>query len=510
MTTTDEDDLGRGRKVNPALLVAVFLGTFMALLDMSIVTVALPAIQSDLSAGLAGIQWVIDSYVLCLSSLMLSGGALGDRYGRKRLWLSGVVLFTAGSALCAVASDLPVLVGGRLVQGMAAALLVPGALSILTQSFPHAAQRARLIGWWGMFGGLSVVLGPVLGGLLVDQFGWRSIFLINVPLGLLTLSLGVAAIPESADPAHASVDVPGQALGVLWLGALSYALITGRGVGWTSPPTLTMLVVAIVAFVAFIVAELRADHPMLPVRYFASATFAVTNAVSFMLGFGSYAIFFFLSLYLQQVRHHSATAAGLRFLPLCGAIMLVSVVSGRLTGRHGPRMPMIGGYSLIGLGLLGMCLFEPDTSDLVIGLVFAVTGLGMGMALPATNASVFITVPRQRSGSAAATVNATRQTGTALGVAILGGIISDCAVPVAHQLLEPYGMSDSARQRLAESIVLHHGAAPATDGLLPPTPAAEIFAQAFASGFHVSAAVAGAVSLTAAVFVAVTRWEASE
>lgn len=508
MTTTDEVDLSHARKVKPALLAAVFLGTFMALLDMSIVTVALPAIQSGLSAGMSGVQWVIDSYILCLSSLMLSGGALGDRYGRKRLWLIGVALFTAGSALCVVATSLPVLVCGRFVQGTAAALLVPGALSILTQSFPHAAQRARLIGWWGMFGGISVVLGPVLGGLLVDQFGWPSIFLINVPLGLLTLSLGFAAIPETADPAHASVDVQGQALGVLWLGALSYALITGRDVGWASPPTLIILIVAIVTFIAFIMVELRADHPMLPVRYFKSAPFAATNAASFILGFGSYAIFFFVSLYLQQVRHHSATAAGLRFLPLCCAIMLVSVVSGRLTGRHGPRIPMIGGYTLTGLGLLGMCLFEPDTSDLIIGLVSAVTGLGMGMALPATNAAVFITVPRERSGTAAATVNATRQTGTALGVAILGGVISAYAVPVASQLLEPYDVPDSARQWVAEFIVLHSGGAP--DGFLPPSAAAEVFARAFADGFQVSAAIAGVVSLIAAALVAASRWDTYE
>lgn len=505
MTVPDEADLPHARKVHPLLLAAVFLGTFMALLDMSIVTVALPAIQSDLSAGMAGVQWVVDSYILCLSSLMLSGGALGDRYGRRRLWLSGVALFTAGSALCAIATGLSVLVCGRLIQGTAAAFLVPGALSILTQSFPHTAQRARLIGWWGMFGGLSVVLGPVLGGLLVDQFGWPSIFLINVPLGLLTLSLGFAAIPESADPAHASIDFPGQVLSVLWLGALSYALITGRGTGWTSPSPLIALVVALVAFIAFVAVELSADHPMLPIRYFKNTAFAATNAASFILGFGSYAIFFFLSLYLQQVRHHSATAAGMRFLPLCGAIMLVSVVSGRLTGRHGPRIPMIGGYTLTGLGLLGMCLFEPDTSDLVIGLVSAVTGLGMGMALPATNASVFITVPRERSGTAAATVNATRQTGTALGVAILGGVISAYAVPVASQLLEPYAVPDSARQRVAEFIVLHGGAAPV--GFLPTNAAAEVFARAFADGFHVSAAIAGAISLIAAALVAASRWD---
>jgi MFS transporter, DHA2 family, methylenomycin A resistance protein len=306
-----------------------------------------------------------------------------------------------------------------------------------------------------MFGSLSVVAGPIVGGVLVDQFGWPSIFLINLPLGLVTLAIGFGSIRETSDPAHTSLDLLGQLFGIVWLGALSFALIAGRSDRWVSVSTLAILAVASVAFVAFIIIERRSPQPMLPIQFFRDARFTVTNVASFLLGFGSFAMFFFLSLYLQQVQGYSATAAGLRFLPLCGAIMLVSVVSGRLTGHYGPRWPMAAGYGFTGIGLFGMCLFEPHTSDLVVGLIFAVTGLGMGLALPATNASAFIAVPRQRSGIASATVNATRQTGTALGVAVLGGLIGS---------------------------------------------------GAFCSGFHASALIAGGVSLAAAALVLRTTW----
>ncbi|MDT2024402.1 MFS transporter [Methylocella sp. CPCC 101449] len=220
------------------VLTAVYLGTLMASLAISIVTVALPAIQAALKVDFSGLQWVVGAYALCLSAFMLSAGPLSDRYGRKRVWLVGVALFILGSAVCAAAPSLSVLIAGSALQGMAGAVVIPGSLSILTQAFPDPHERAHVIGGWSSFSGIALIVGPILGGLLVDHVSWRSIFLINLPLGALTLLIGLSGLQESADPDQASFDPIGQVLSALCLGALAYALIGAGQVGWTAPSTL--------------------------------------------------------------------------------------------------------------------------------------------------------------------------------------------------------------------------------------------------------------------------------
>ncbi|GAA1912480.1 hypothetical protein GCM10009753_50540 [Streptantibioticus ferralitis] len=294
-------------------------------------------------------------------------------------------MFTIGSAICAFAPGVGVLIAGRVVQGVAAATITPGALSLLAQAFPDPATRARVIGMWGTCSGLAVVLGPVLGGILVDRFGWASIFLVNLPLGVLTLVLGVRCIPESADPDHAALDPAGQVMGVIWLGALSYALVEGGHRGWGAASTLTTLAVAAVGLTVFLVLELRQSHPMLPVRLFGRAAFAVINAASFLLGFGAYAVYFLLSLYQQQVRANSPTMTGLEFLPLSVAIAVAATYAGRLTGRFGPRRPLLAGYGLVAVSLLAMLTLGPDTGYPLLALLFAVLGVGMGLAITPTN-----------------------------------------------------------------------------------------------------------------------------
>ncbi|HEY8371562.1 MAG TPA: MFS transporter [Pseudonocardiaceae bacterium] len=417
------------RTGNIALLSALFLTSFMALLCMSIVNVALPAMQADLSAEVADLQWIVNSYTLCLSSLVLGGGALGDRYGRRRVLAGGVLLFLVGSLVCALAGHIGVLIAGRVVQGVGAALLVPGTMAVLGHSFPDPAQRARVLGLWGLFGGMAPVVGPVLGGALVDHLGWPSIFLLNLPLGLLALVLVLRAVPESADPDQASLDPAGQLLAAAALAGLCYALIDAGQHGWHDT-TWWLLAGSAVGIVAFLWVEHRQPHPMLPVRLFADRTFAATAGVSLLLGFGAYGAFVFLPMYLQQVQGHSAGRSGLELVPMTLAVVIASPLAGRLTARLGPRPPLALGYGCIALGLFGMVTLGPSTGYPLVGTLFATTGFGMGLVMTPASAAALASAPRQRSGAASAVVNAARQTGTALGVALLGALLTARAAAV--------------------------------------------------------------------------------
>jgi EmrB/QacA subfamily drug resistance transporter len=402
------------------MVLAVFLGTFMSLLDVSVVNVALPAMQTELSAGFSTIQWVVDSYTLCLSALILTGGSLADRFGRKRLYLGGLAVFVLGSFLCAVAASTTLLILGRLVQGVGAAAVAPGALSLLVQGFPEKRQQARMIGLWGACVALAVVVGPLVGGVLTDAFGWPAIFLINLPLGAIALSAGWRGIAESADPEHASADPAGQVLAIGWLAALTYAVLEAGHRGWASPLILTLLAVAVVLFAVFVVVERKVARPMLPAGLFARPRFTVVTFSSFVLGFGAYGSFYLLSLFLQQVQGASAAETGVRLLPYSLGIAAGSVVGGRIGGDR----VMLTGYTMIGGGLLSLLLIQPESGYPLIGVLFGILGVGMGFAITTTNSAGVSAVGRERSGTAAATINAARQTGTALGIAALGAIVN--------------------------------------------------------------------------------------
>ncbi|MEO5755827.1 MAG: DHA2 family efflux MFS transporter permease subunit [Mesorhizobium sp.] len=352
------------------LVAAVYLGSFVALLDVSIVNVALPTIQQALRTDFSGLQWVVDSYTLCLSAFMLSSGLIGDRYGRKRSWLAGVGIFVAGSLICAVAPSLAVLLAGRVVQGIAGSLLIPGALSILTQAFPDPRERAGVIGGWASFAAISLLVGPVLGGILVDTVGWQSIFLINLPLGLVTIVIGALSIGETAHPEHAHLDLVGLALSILWLGALTFGLISAGETGWSDPRTVTAIAAGIVGLAAFLIFEARTARPMLPLGLFRDVRFAVANVASFALGLTSYTSVFLYSMFLQQVQGWSPTRTGLCMAPTFIVQIVVSPWIGRLSARYGHSALMAIGYALIGLCMLGMCWAGPSTPYGVIGLLF--------------------------------------------------------------------------------------------------------------------------------------------
>lgn len=440
------------------MVLAVFLGTFMSLLDVSVVNVALPDMRVDLGAGFSTVQWVVDSYTLCLSALILSGGSLADRYGRKRLYLGGLAVFTVGSLVCALAPDATALILGRIVQGVGAAAVAPGALSLLVQGFPARRQQARMIGLWGACVALAVVVGPLVGGVLTDAFGWPSIFLINLPLGAIALVAGWRGIRESADPAHAGADPAGQVLAVGWLAALTYAVLEAGHLGWGSPLILSLLGVAAVLLAAFVVVERKVAKPMLPGALFTRPRFTVVTFSSFVLGFGAYGSFYLLSLFLQQVQGASPALTGVQFLPYSLGIAAGSVLGGRIGGDR----LMIVGYTMIGAGLLSLLVIAPGTAYPLTGVLFAVLGVGMGFAITTTNSAGVGAVGRERSGTAAAILNAARQTGTALGIAALGAIVN------AH-----LGGGDDP--------------------------------NAFTAGLHVSLGLAGGLTLVAAALVASVR-----
>jgi MFS transporter, DHA2 family, methylenomycin A resistance protein len=480
------------------LLVAVFLGTFMALLDVSIVSVALPAMQRDLHVSLAALQWVVDAYTLCLSALVLSGGSLGDRFGRKRLFLAGIGGFAIGSGICAVSANYPMLVTGRVVQGIAAAALMPGALSILGHSFPEPGLRARVIGLWGACSGLALVAGPLLGGILVDAASWPWIFVINVPLGVLALAVGWRHIPESADPAHASVDPGGQLLGVGWLGALAFGFIEAGNVGWTSPAALIGFAASAVVFAAFVVAELRSSAPMLPIRLFADARFALVNVASFVMGFSAFATFVILSLFLQDLQRDSALVTGLHYLPLCLGEVLTAMIGARITASRGTRLPIVIGYAVMGASLLAMTTFSAATGGIWLSVVLALLGTGMGLGLPPVNVAAMAAVPRERSGIASATTNAVRQTGTTLGIALLGAILTTQAAQRLSASLVAAGTAPGVAHQAAIQAVTLHSFRVGAGVHANAAALAHLYGLAFGLGFRVAMAVAGLTSLAMA------------
>ncbi|WP_445286591.1 MFS transporter [Variovorax atrisoli] len=477
-----------------ALIAAVYLGSFIATLDVSIVNVALPTLQRALSTDLAGLQWVIDIYALCLSAFMLSAGPLGDRYGRKRAWLAGVAVFTLGSAMCAMAGSLPTLLAGRAVQGVAGALMIPGALSLLAHAFPDPAERARVIGGWSSFTALSLILGPLLGGLLVDHAGWQSIFLINIPIGVLTVGLGLWGIRETSHPEHAALDPAGQVLSVLWLGALTYGLIVAGEYGWGSVQAASALVAAAIGLALFLMVEARVARPLLPLGLFRDARFSVANFASFVLGFSAYASLFFFSLFLQQVQGWSPSDTGWRLVPQFVATGIVASQFGRLARRFDVHTLMIAGYGLIGGAMLLLTLFSAGTPYAFLALVFVFLGAGTGLAVPATSTAVMALVPAQRSGMASATMNALRQAGMLIGIALLGTLMSTRATSLLADALAQAGLP-GARQAAVAAVARHD-----LSGLvaLDASVARDLLAAALAGGFHAAVACAGIVGLLAA------------
>ena len=408
---------------HPAVLLAVCLGYFMAVLDATVVNVSLPDMARGFGAGVAGMQWVVDGYALVFASLLLTMGAVGDRWGNKETFVAGLGLFTLASALCGVAPSIGALVGFRALQGVGAAVQVPASLALLRHHYHDPAERAEAIGVWAAATGVAVAAGPVVGGILTHAFTWRSVFLVNIPVGVAGIVLTLRHVPPVPRHDEGHLDLRAQALGIAALGALTFGLIQGGVWGWSSPPVVGTLVVATVAGALFYRGERRAEYPMLPLALFADRTFSAGNAVGAILSFGFYGELFLMSLFLQQVQHRSPLQAGLALLPQTAAVSVMNVVSGRITARRGPRPPMVAGLALAGVGLLLLARVGPRARLAAIVAPLLAVGLGSALTMPAMTAAVIEHTPRERAGIGSAVLNASRQVGGVVGIALLGALI---------------------------------------------------------------------------------------
>ncbi|SNX57520.1 DHA2 family methylenomycin A resistance protein-like MFS transporter [Streptomyces sp. TLI_55] len=397
-------------------LTAALLGFALITLDASVVNVALPAVGSSLGGGMTGLQWVVDAYTLAFAALMLSTGAFADRVGASRAYALGIALFSLASAACGLAPNLAALIGARVVQGVAAAVVLPASLALVRQAYDDPARRARAVAVWAAGGSVAVALGPVAGGALTTAWDWRGIFFVNLPLGAVALALLVRA-PRSR-PRPAPLDLPGQVAAVVTLTALTFAVIEGGATG------LVALVVAVVAGLLFLRIERRQPHPVVPLGLFRSRNISVAVAAGTACSVAFYGVVFVFSLFFQQVQGRSALYAGLLFLPMSALIGATNVVSGKLAGRYGPRLPMLIGQGVAVVGLLLLLSVGADTPPVLVALLLVPMALGCALTVPPLTAVMMEAVPAERAGLAAGVLNSARQVGGGLGIAVFGALVS--------------------------------------------------------------------------------------
>ena len=423
METTTAQRAHEETRTGPAALALICTGYFIVILDATVTNVALPSIGRGLHGSVTGLQWVVDAYTLSFAALLLTGGALAERLGGRRVFTAGLVIFGAASAACGLAPSLGVLVAARLIQGAGAAVLVPSSLLLLQAAFTDPGERARALGLWGAIAGVGAASGPVVGGVLVSVWSWRGVFFLNLPFVVAAL-LAAPRLAPVTRPRPRAVDLGGQVLAVAALGALTAALVEAGRLGWTSPVVLAGCVVSAAAWAAFAAVEHRGTDPMLPLGLFARRGFRTGTVVGLLINLGFYGQLFVMSLYFQDVRGYSALRTGLALLPEAALLTVASAVSGRLMARTGPRLPMLTGLLLGGAGLIGLVAAGTHTPYLALVLPMIAAGSGMALTMPAATSSVMESAPADRGGIASGVVNAARQAGGVLGVAILGSLVS--------------------------------------------------------------------------------------
>jgi DHA2 family methylenomycin A resistance protein-like MFS transporter len=413
----------RSRRDRTVLLTVTCLGQFMVLLDNTIVGAALPDMQHRLHTQLTGLQWIVDAYVLLVAMLLLSGGVFADRFGRKRVYLTGVAVFTAASVACSLAPSAGWLIAGRVLQGVGAAALSPASLALLVAAHPAPRERVRAIGLWAGLSGIGLAAGPVAGGVLTEAFGWPAIFLVNVPIGVVLLLAGLRTLEETRNPNAPAIDVPGTVLSVVGVGALTYSLIEGGARGWTSPAVLASSTAAVLLLAAFVAVEARRRAPMLPLRLFRQRLFTVSNTAMVVVGFALMGSSFFFSQFFVYVQGSSILRAGLQTLPTTLAMVIVSPYAGRLAARYGFRTVVTVGLAVAGPGLLALGTVDADTGYGNVWWRLTVVGVGFALTMSPLTGAAIQAVDPQEGGLASGISSTTRQIGAVLGVAVLGAVV---------------------------------------------------------------------------------------
>jgi EmrB/QacA subfamily drug resistance transporter len=442
-------------------LVAVALATFMTYLDNNIVNVAIPDIQRELGLSTAGIEWVVSGYILTFAGLLLAGGRLADAFGRRRLFVIGLAIFTASSLFAGLAGGATALIAARALQGIGAAAVTPTTLAIISATFTDPRERNAAVGVWGGVGALALAVGPVLGGFLTQHVSWQWIFWINVPFGIATMALGAWAIRESREDEPRRHDLAGVALSTASLFALTWALIEGHDRGWTSAGILGAFGLSALTALAFVVVERRVAEPMLDVRLFARREFTGGIVALMLWAFGLFGIYFFTSIYLQGVLGFSPTKAGAAFVPMAVLMAVSAVVSDRVAARYGAYRSTAFGMVAMGLGIASTALLGQDATYLSLMPSFAVIGVGGGLTIPLT-ATVLGVMPTGQAGVASAVFNASREVAGLLGITVIGAVLTSrqgAALAAGHTQVDAYLIGYRTGLVLAATLVLAGGAA---------------------------------------------------
>jgi DHA2 family methylenomycin A resistance protein-like MFS transporter len=422
------------RTVKPAsslTLAAMSLGYGVVQLDVTIVNTALNAISRGLGGGITELQWIVSTYTIAFAALILTTGALGDRIGAKRVFLAGFAIFTAASLVCALAPTIQILIAGRALQGLGAAILVPNSLALLNHAYREEKERGRAVSVWAAGASLALTAGPLAGGVLIALVGWRSIFFVNLPIGLGALWLAWRYAQETTPSPRHELDLPGQVLAIGWLGCLAAAMIEGGVLGWRNPYVLGGFAVAAALAVLFVLQERRAAQPMLPLSLFRNRVFSLMSLVGLLVNIAFYGLIFVLSLYFQQINGLSPLATGFAFVPMLGVILPTNLLAPRISERIG-ALPVIAlGATLSAAGSLGLLIAGRGTPYWALCLQTVALGAGLAVLVPPLTSTLLGSVAKARSGIAAAVLNAARQTGSVLGVSLFGSLLGHGGASVA-------------------------------------------------------------------------------
>jgi MFS transporter, DHA2 family, methylenomycin A resistance protein len=414
------------RIVNKAslTLAAMSLGYGVVQLDVTIVNVAVNSIGTSFGGNMAALQWVVSSYIIAFAAFILSAGALGDRIGAKRVFIAGFAIFTLASVVCALAPTLAILIAARATQGLGAAVLVPNSLALLNHAYEEPEERKRAVGLWAAGASLSFTMGPLIGGLLIELFGWRSIFFVNLPLGFIGLWLAKQFSQETPQDLDRAIDWPGQITSVLSLGLLAATLIEAGRTGWLNPHVLIGFGITVVLSILFIMIEWRSKHPMLPLGMFKGHTFRATTTTGLLVNIAFYGLIFVFSLYFQRVHHLSPLWTGLAFVPMTGACFVANLFTKHLSARIGDRKTIVTGTAIMMLACIAIVWIDKDTGYGWLLADFIVMGGSLGLLVPPLTHALLGSVDKARSGVASGVLNASRQTGSVLGVSLFGSLIA--------------------------------------------------------------------------------------